>query len=151
MTGHPHAHRVRAPLPTEPVEPAALLRQRGLRVTASRLAVLELLADSPSPLTHQEVVEHFHGSPWNRSTLYRNLIDLAEVGLAAKSEIGGLMRFERTGRENACAEHPHFVCTDCGTVTHLEAVTVHVEGRGPQAVATGRIEVQLRGRCDDCG
>jgi Fur family ferric uptake transcriptional regulator len=129
---------------------SSALRDRGLRVTASRLAVLRLLETSAAPLTHQEVVDYFKDSPWNRSTLYRNLVDLTEVGLLTKSEIGGLMRFERAGRDNACTEHPHFVCTDCGTVTHLDTVTVHIQGTGPQAVAEGRIEVQLRGRCDAC-
>lgn len=164
MSGHshrghgPHAHRAEH-TPDEPAlspdEPEAggrskLLREHGLRVTASRLAVLELLDATSEPLTHHDVVARLQGSPWNRSTLYRNLIDLTDAGLLLKSEIGGLMRFERAGRQNACAEHPHFVCTDCGTVTHLDAVTVHFEGRGPQAVSAGRIEVQLRGRCDDC-
>jgi len=129
---------------------AALVRERGLRVTASRLAVLELLEHSPDPLTHHEVVDRLKTSSWNRSTLYRNLIDLTEVGLLQKSEIGGLARFERSGKTNACAEHPHFVCTDCGTVSHLESVTVLFEGRGPTAVMSGQVAVQLRGKCDDC-
>ena len=145
--GHSH------PNPDEHVADGAstdLLRARGLRVTASRLAVLDLLDHSDEPLTHHDVVEHFQKSPWNRSTLYRNLIDLTDAGLLLKSEIGGLARFERAGRMNACAEHPHFVCTDCGTVSHLESVSVHFEGRGPSAVMSGHVAVQLRGRCDDC-
>lgn len=136
-------------------ERAALLRARGLRVTASRLAVLDLVEASEEPLAHHEVCDKLHDSPWNRSTLYRNLIDLTEAGILVKTEIGGVMRFQRAGRQNACAEHPHFVCTDCGTVTHLDGVVVRVDrlegaSAGPQAVADGRIEVQLRGRCDTC-
>lgn len=133
---------------------AALLRDRGLRVTASRLAVLDLVEASEEPLAHHDVVEKLNDSTWNRSTLYRNLIDLTEVGLLVKTEIAGVARFERAGRHNACAEHPHFVCTDCGTVTHLDGVVVRVEGgahgQQPAAVAEGRIEVQLRGVCDTC-
>jgi Fur family ferric uptake transcriptional regulator len=127
-----------------------LLRSRGLRVTASRLAVLDLLDHALEPMTHHDVVEALQQSPWNRSTLYRNLIDLTEVGLLIKSEIGGLARFERAGRLNPCAGHPHFVCTSCGTVSHLDDVSVHFAGRGPAAVMTGQVAVQLRGRCDDC-
>jgi len=127
-----------------------LLRRAGLRVTASRLAVLELLDRAHEPMTHHDVVDRLHGSPWNRSTLYRNLIDLTDAGLLGKSEIGGLMRFERLGREGACASHPHFVCTACGTVTHLDDVVVRVEGHGPRSLSSGAVEVQLRGQCDDC-
>lgn len=133
---------------------SALLRQRGLRVTASRLAVLELVEGSEEPLAHHDVCDRLGESPWNRSTLYRNLIDLTEVGILVKTEIGGVMRFQRAGKQNACAEHPHFVCTDCGTVTHLDNVVVRVDrldgSASPAAVAAGRIEVQLRGRCDTC-
>ena len=134
-------------------ERATLLRARGLRVTASRLAVLDLIEASEEPLAHHDVCDKLSDSPWNRSTLYRNLIDLTEVGILVKTEIGGVMRFQRAGRHNACAEHPHFVCIDCGTVTHLDGVVVRVdtlEGGAPQAVTSGRIEVQLRGRCDAC-
>lgn len=145
-----HSHPEHVDHTDESGSRSALLRARGLRVTASRLAVLDLLEHTAEPLTHHDVVEHFQKSPWNRSTLYRNLIDLTEVGLLQKSEIGGLARFERAGRMNACAEHPHFVCTDCGTVSHLESVSVHFEGAGPAAVKAGLVAVQLRGRCDDC-
>ncbi len=136
-------------------ERATLLRARGLRVTASRLAVLDLVEASEEPLAHHDVCDKLSDSPWNRSTLYRNLIDLTEVGILVKTEIGGVMRFQRAGRQNACAEHPHFVCTDCGNVTHLDGVVVRVEthegaGASPVAVSEGRIEVQLRGRCDAC-
>lgn len=134
---------------------SALLRDAGLRVTASRLAVLDLVEGSDEPLAHHDVCDRFHDSPWNRSTLYRNLIDLTEVGLLTKTEIGGVMRFQRSGRENACAEHPHFVCTNCSTVTHLDGVVVRVDrvegaAQGPAAVSQGKIEVQLRGLCDAC-
>jgi Fur family ferric uptake transcriptional regulator len=142
---HPHAsHRVDTNVRDR-------LRDAGLRVTASRIAVLELLQAHPEPMTHQEVVEAFGESPWNRSTLYRNLIDLTDAGLARKTVIAGLMRFEPTGRNNGCGDHAHFVCSDCGEVTHLDGVVVRLEGGAqPRAVRSGAIEVQLRGRCDRC-
>lgn len=127
------------------------LRAAGLRVTASRVAVLRLLATATRPLTHQDVVDALMDNPWNRSTLYRNLIDLAETGLARRTVFGGLARFEMSGRANSCTEHPHFVCTECGGVSHLEGVLVRVEGQDvPGSVSNGRYEVQLRGRCDAC-
>lgn len=127
------------------------LKNAGLRITASRIAVLDLLQHSTEPMTHQEVVEILGDSPWNRSTLYRNLVDLTDAGLVRKTVIAGLMRFEPSGRNNGCGDHAHFVCSDCGEVTHLEGVTVRLEGgERPRAVTAGKIEVQLRGRCDRC-
>jgi len=129
-----------------------ILREHDLRVTASRIEVLRLLAASERPVAHQDVVDALSELPWNRSTLYRNLMDLTERGLARRTVIGGLARFELNGRANSCAEHPHFVCTSCGDVKHLEGATVRVDGRElPATIAGGDFEVQLRGRCDGCG
>jgi Fur family ferric uptake transcriptional regulator len=130
---------------------ATRLKQAGLRVTASRLAVLDLLARGAEPLSHPDVVEAIGEQTWNRSTLYRNLIDLADAGLLRRTVIAGVTRFEPSGRDNGCGDHAHFVCSDCGEVTHLDGVTVRIEGEArPKALATGHIEVQLRGRCDAC-
>jgi Fur family ferric uptake transcriptional regulator len=133
------------------IDPKARLQAAGLRVTASRIAVLELLSASAEPMTHQEVATHFEQSAWNRSTLYRNLIDLTDAGLLRKTVIAGLMRFEPSNRHGGCSDHAHFVCSECGDVTHLEGVAIEVVGHGgPRAIAAGDIEVQLRGRCDPC-
>ncbi len=127
------------------------LRDAGLRVTASRVAVYRLLCDAQRPLSHQDTVDALTDQPWNRSTLYRNLIDLADSGLANRTVIGGVARFELVGRDNSCTDHPHFVCTLCGEVTHLDGVLVRVEGHPvPLAVASGTFEAQLRGECDRC-
>jgi Fur family ferric uptake transcriptional regulator len=132
-------------------DPRARLQAAGLRVTASRIAVMELLAVSEAPMTHQEVAQHLGDSTWNRSTLYRNLIDLTDAGLLRKTVIAGLMRFEPANRHGGCSDHAHFVCSECGDVTHLEGVAIEVVGHGgPRAIATGDVEVQLRGRCDPC-
>ena len=160
MVDHAHHdqthHDAHDALPGADMDPAQaarvdVIRAAGLRVTSSRLAVLERLDASGGPLTHHELADQLRASPWNRSTLYRNLIDLTEAGLAKKTEIGGLMRFERAGRVNPCTDHPHFVCVDCGEVTHLAGVVVRVEGKGKQrAVNNGDVEIQLRGVCNDC-
>ena len=127
------------------------LRTSGLRVTASRIGVLRLLAAANRPLSHQDVVDALAEHPWNRSTLYRNLLDLVDTGLAFRAVFGGVARFELAGRANSCMEHPHFVCTACGEVNHLEGVRLRIEGDAlPRAVLEGHYEVQLRGRCDDC-
>lgn len=132
-------------------DPRARLQAAGLRVTASRIAVLELLAESAAPMTHQEVANHLGETTWNRSTLYRNLIDLTDAGLLRKTVIAGLMRFEPANRHGGCSDHAHFVCSDCGDVTHLEGVAIEVVGHGgPRAIASGDVEVQLRGLCDPC-
>lgn len=134
------------------------LRARGLRATAARAAVYEVLLATDGPVTHADVCEKLEGAAFDRATIYRNLVDLAEVGLARRSDLGDhLWRFELTQRghtehENENVAHPHFVCTECGTVECLPdgAVTVASVKGAPRALKNARIEVQVRGTCNDC-
>jgi Fur family transcriptional regulator, ferric uptake regulator len=128
------------------------LRAAGLRATAPRLAVLALLRRSRLPLSHPEVVQRLRTHRWDRATLYRNLTDLARVGLAHRTELGDrVWRFAASGQPTA-HRHPHFVCRDCGAVDCLENVTVQVAPArtAPTALRRDEIEILLKGRCDRC-
>lgn len=130
------------------------IRDAGLRSTAPRVAVLAALEQRAVPMSHAEICEALHGEGFDRATLYRNLVDLAEAGLLTRSDLGDhVWRFElrRDGAAHE-AEHPHFTCTDCGEVSCLPEVTVRIKAAdgAPRAVAASSVQVQLRGRCDDC-
>jgi Fur family ferric uptake transcriptional regulator len=132
----------------------ATLRDAGLRSTAPRLAVLDFLHRASSPASHGELHERLAASGFDRATLYRNLMDLAEVGIVSRTDLGDhVWRFELR-RENGAhaAEHPHFVCTDCGGVSCLPGVAVRIStARGaPKALGRKDLRIQLSGRCDSC-
>jgi Fur family ferric uptake transcriptional regulator len=128
------------------------LRAAGLRATAPRLAVLGLLRRASLPLSHPDVVGALADHTWDRATLYRNLTDLVRTGLARRTDLGDrVWRFEATGRAPA-HRHPHFVCHDCGSVQCLDGVEVHLPGGAamPTALHDPDVEVQFKGRCDQC-
>ncbi len=127
------------------------IRSAGLRVTASRVAVLELLNQTDRPLNHLEVTESLAHSTWDRATLYRNLMDLTEAGLLERVSLGSTWHFEAQDPDHASA-HPHFVCTECGTVECAPEVTVTPSKKriGPKSIRRGTVQVQLHGLCDDC-
>ena len=137
------------------------IRGVGLRCTPARVAVLHHLETAPGPLTHAEVSEALHGHGFDRATIYRNLTELTEAGLASRVELGDhVWRFEakRAGGGHKGDDHPHFVCTTCGEVSCLDDVQVAITPRaaaGKRAArASGRIgsvtEVLLKGRCEQC-
>lgn len=132
----------------------ALIRGAGLRVTSSRVAVLSALRESTAPLSHADVASKLEHLGVDRTTVYRNLIDLAEAGVLHRSDVGHTWRFELASRdaEHEAAQHPHFVCTDCGKVACLPAGTVALKAvrGGPSALRRGNLEIQLRGLCDAC-
>lgn len=135
------------------------LREKGLRATAARAAVYEVLLAAGGPVTHADVCEKLESAAFDRATIYRNLMDLAEAGLVRRSDLGDhLWRFELAERahdEHAHedAVHPHFVCTDCGAVECLPegAITIAAVKGAPRSLKGGHVEVQVRGQCNDCG
>ena len=131
------------------------LRDAGLRATSARAAVLRCLLEANSPLSHAEVCERLSALGYDRATLYRNLMDLTEVGLAARTDVGDhLWRFELAGRrDHDELAHPHFVCSQCGDVSCLPEDTVDVKAvQGvPRSVRKREVEIKIRGVCNACG
>ena len=131
------------------------IRQAGLRSTAPRLAVLRRLSSASTPVSHGELVDALAGEGMDRTTVYRNLVDLTEVGLVQRTDLGDhVWRFElkRSRTEGDDAKHPHFTCSGCGTVACLPEVTLKVKpGKGvPRSLSRQKVEIQLRGLCDTC-
>lgn len=133
---------------------AAQIRAAGLRVTPSRIHVLKALRDARVPLSHADVANEVEGLGLDRTTVYRNLIDLAEAGILRRSDVDHTWRFElvERGEQHERELHPHFVCTDCGKVACLPKGVVALRPvRGaPSALRRGNLEIQLRGLCDAC-
>ncbi|MEM1022961.1 MAG: Fur family transcriptional regulator [Myxococcota bacterium] len=130
----------------------ALLQAHGLRVTAPRLAVLDLLSAESQPLTHTAVVDRL-AHVADPATIYRNLVKLTENGLARiASRAEGMAHYELVRAEAPAHEnHPHFVCSDCGTVSCLpEDVAPKPQARGRWRKALKEANIQLEGTCPDC-
>jgi Fur family ferric uptake transcriptional regulator len=142
------------------------IRGAGMRCTPARVAVMHHLETAPGPLTHAEVSEALHHLGFDRATIYRNLTELTEAGLASRVELGDhVWRFEM--RHGGVAEHPHFLCTSCGEVSCLDDVDVAITPK-PGARPAGRSvkktdvtgsrrrgirsvsEVLLKGTCEQC-
>jgi Fe2+ or Zn2+ uptake regulation protein len=134
--------------------PQDALRGAGLRVTPQRLAVLDALSDAAGHhLSADDVWQRLSAasSSMDRSTAYRVLADLADVGLLTQVRFeDGVARFEM----QAVAHH-HAVCIHCGS-TH----DVPIELVRPLSAALARrigfrvsLEEPLlvRGTCRDCG
>lgn len=94
------------------------LRERGLRVTAPRVAVLQVLADH-SHVPADMVASAARGRVGAVSTqgIYNVLTDLVAAGLVHRIEPAGSPALYELSSPNA---HHHLICRDCGRVTDLE-------------------------------
>jgi Fur family ferric uptake transcriptional regulator len=132
-----------------------LLRGAGLRSTASRIAVLEHFHAHGGQKSHADLFAALEGRGFDRATIYRILVDLADAKILSRTDLGDhVWRFElRKGADGVehVEEHPHFVCTDCGEVACLPGVTIKISGsKAPKSVAKNRVAIQLKGVCDKC-
>jgi len=134
------------------------------------VAVLKHLDAASGPLTHAEASDALAHLGYDRATIYRNLTELTEAGLAVRVELGDhVWRFEvkHAGADgHSGKDHAHFLCTTCGEVSCLDDVEVAItprpsakpaakksSSRDPHAArhAIGRVtEVLLKGRCEEC-
>lgn len=132
-------------------DPAALLRQRGLQVTAQRLAVFRAVASSPHITADgvAEVVRAEIGAISHQS-VYDALGVLATEGLIRRIQpAGSPARFEDRVNDN----HHHLICRTCGRTVDVDCAV----GFAPCLAATDdrgyeidEAEVVYWGRCPDC-
>jgi Fur family transcriptional regulator, ferric uptake regulator len=128
------------------------LRAAGLRSTTSRVAVLQHVATASKPLSHADVADVLVPEGYDKSTLYRCLVELADSGLLARLDAGDhAWRFELKGdEEEHGTEHPHFVCVDCGQVTCLTDVEVKISPPKRSSAVGEVTEIFLKGHCKEC-
>jgi Fur family ferric uptake transcriptional regulator len=106
-------------------------------------------------VSHAELAAELAPNGWDRATIYRNLIDLTNVGLVRRTDMGDhLWRFELgdQGGAHTASVHPHFMCQACGDVVCLPSESIEIKAaRGaPRALRQKGLEIQIKGRCDRC-
>jgi Fur family ferric uptake transcriptional regulator len=129
----------------------ARLKGAGARVTATRLAVLEMLLGSPRALSHQEVEQAVRGVgvDIDRVTVYRVLDWLVAHDLAHRiAAEDRVWRFNAADRE--VSGHAHFQCIRCGQVYCLDDLQPAMTFALPAGYRFQRSELTIQGTCPDC-
>ncbi len=130
-----------------------LLRDRGLRATSARLAVLFQLHEHGAPMTHEEVMEAVGPATIDKATVYRILADLARVDVLVRMDLGDrVWRYElRDPCRDVSADHPHFLCDSCSRVVCLPGLELRPGSGGlPSALRGADVTLRATGRCSDC-
>jgi Fur family transcriptional regulator, ferric uptake regulator len=126
-----------------------VLRAKELRATPARIAVLNLVAGSEQPISHQEAADELAKGGYDKSTIFRALVDLTDASLLRKFDAGDhVWRFERVqSGDDSHPVHPHLMCVDCGNIQCLDEGQVELKA----SKTFGKIEdVIIKGHCKDC-
>jgi Fur family ferric uptake transcriptional regulator len=133
------------------IDPADLLRQHGIQVTAQRLAVLRAVSNEPH-ITADAVAESVRSEigAISLQSVYDALNVLVTEGLIRRIQpAGSPARFEDRVGDN----HHHLICRVCGRVVDVDCAV----GKAPCLTAhddngyqIDEAEVAYWGRCPDC-
>jgi Fur family ferric uptake transcriptional regulator len=133
---------------------SGLLTDSDLSPTPHRLKVVEIIGNSPSPLSHREIYMSLREShPIDRVTIYRILDLLVERKLVARISSGDRsFRYGLVSRADH-SQHPHFYCSSCGHMGCLDAKALSLDITQLLKTIPGlvsRVEVRLDGICENC-
>jgi Fe2+ or Zn2+ uptake regulation protein len=127
------------------------LRERGLRVTRPRVAVLEILGEG-GHLEVDDIAARVRARLDSVSTqaVYDVLGALARAGLARRIEpAGSPARYEARAGDN----HHHVVCRSCGSIADVDCVVGRAPCLDPELAAGYEVdeaEVTFWGLCPAC-
>jgi Fur family ferric uptake transcriptional regulator len=90
------------------------LRARGIRLTAQRRVVAQVLQGDNVHLTADEIHDRARRElpEISRATVYNSLHDFVQLGEVGEVNHGRAVRFD----PNAHVRHHHFICDDCARV-----------------------------------
>lgn len=127
-----------------------LCRKRGLPVTVQRRAILEAVLQRGDHPTADGIFEVVQGRipQLSRTTVYRVLDTLVELGFIRRIHQAGVARFD--GNVN---RHHHLACTTCGKIIDLEDQAfdqLPLPDGKLQGFKIDDFSIHFSGTCPDC-
>jgi Fur family ferric uptake transcriptional regulator len=133
------------------VSPQKILKDRGVHVTAQRLAVMRAVASAPHS-TADDIVELAKDEigAISRQSVYDTLNTFVEKGLVRRIQpIGSPALYEDRVGDN----HHHLICRECGCVVDVDCsvgAMPCLQAANDNGFEIDEAEVAYWGRCPDC-
>jgi Fur family ferric uptake transcriptional regulator len=132
-------------------DPASLLRERRIHVTAQRLAVMRVVSREPH-IAADRVAERV------RAEIGANSLQSVNDALALHVDHGLLRRIQPAGsaarfEDRVGDNHHHLICRSCGRVLDVDCAAGSapcLKALNPRGYEIDEAEVAYWGRCPDC-
>jgi Fur family ferric uptake transcriptional regulator len=135
------------------IDPAAWLREHGLRATQGRMAIVRLLDASSVPLTLADIHDKVRANGCDFATVFRFISILEEKELVQRvAWIDGTTRHELQSRDGH-QHHHYLICRTCHKVEPIDECVVErfedqiAKERGYSGLSHS---LQLSGVCPSC-
>ena len=130
-----------------PPEPGPSLRARGMRLTAQRRVILDVVratdAHPSAAVVHRRVRRRLPRV--SLATVYRNLRTLAAEGFLLERAGGEGLRFDGN-----TAPHDHFTCVACGRIFDVPRLRPRARPLARAGFEILEHRMELYGRCARC-
>ncbi|MCC5925230.1 MAG: transcriptional repressor [Bacteroidetes bacterium] len=135
----------------------AILKKYKLKVTPVRIAVLRVLIDSDTAMSHADIAQLLSDQHFDKVTLYRTLSHFTEKGIVHKVATEDRSWLYAVLAENNAdiatdKTHAHFICDDCDKIFCFPID----EGSGQSVKSMKKgflvkeLEIRLHGVCPSC-
>lgn len=128
-----------------------ILKDRGLKVTPTRLAVLEIFLKSSKPISANIICKKLNGQI-NEATVYRMLSSFECSDILKKINLRKDSAFFELNNDH----HHHMVCTNCGLIedfkenVEIEKLLDSVVKKSAQFKKIKEHSLELFGLCKKC-
>ena len=124
-----------------------ILREKGLKKSAQRIAIISILLDKRIPLAESNIKEEM-GDMYDRITFYRTIQTLLETNVIHRITIDNTtVKYALNNAKNY--SHIHFYCKSCHSVTCFEDIPLQ-EYKLPENFEQEECEVLIKGICNKC-
>ncbi len=127
-----------------------LLRNKGLKKTAQRVMLINILQKRSISLTESDIKMEM-GDLYDRITFYRTVQTLLETEIIHKITVDNITKYvlndiHLSGNKK---DHAHFYCKSCHSITCLDNITLKKHNL-PEGFKSEEYEILIKGTCDKC-
>lgn len=127
------------------------IKDKGLKVTPARIAVLKTLKETKKPLDIKELLNILKNSniKADQATIYRIVENFYKTGLVQRLQL----QENKFYYESSIDDHHHAICTTCGKITDISGCsikTIEDEIEQKYGFKTNNHQLEFFGCCRDC-